>query len=729
MKFFGIVPFYLVFYSLFFFGCLGNRNDSDFSFKGIFGFPLTSVVGGSGPFKISGTVSGLTGTGLILQLNGNETVNLSLNGVFEFKSQLENQKAYLVTVVSNPVSPNQICSVTNASGLIASRDISDIRVVCSSKAYTVSGSIVGLSGSGLILLNNGADSLGVTGSSFTFSTLVASGGGYAVSVSANPSTPAQVCSVSNSSGTVTTSNITNVLVTCSTNSYTVSGTISGLSGSGFKLKNNGGDEISPSGTSFVFPSAVADGGAYSISVSNQPSSPKQLCSITSGAGVIAGANVSTPSISCVNQYSVGGTVNGLSGSVTLKNLVNSDTFTVTADGNFTMPTGLIASETFNLTVTSNPFGQFCKVAMMYGSIVSSHITDIRVHCQNGTSGPISGGNSILSDLSFLTGNMEVLPPFTNLIFTGKVGINGYSNGIGNAATFNTPGQIATDGKRIFVADTLNDRVRAIEISTRIVSDLFNFSNVKGVATDGVFVYACGENSSNIVKYDLGTGTTYDIVPPNAFGTVDGLLGSAKLNKPNHLSVDGVKIYVSDTGNHKIRMIDQRAGTVNTIAGTGVPGIGSGPAMATPLNSPKGLYLQGNSLFIASTDADAIVKLDLSLSTLSVVAGGNTGSYDSAVGTGAAFSGPTSLISDGSKLYFTDAGSGLIRTISLTSPHPTSTISGCAGKSGTSSGVHYAAPCPSSATTAASFGIPYGITSDGVNIFISDAADHIVRRME
>lgn len=645
MKFFGLVHFCLAFFFLFLSGCLGNRNDLDFSFKGIFGFPLTSVVGGAGPFRVSGTVTGLTGSGFILQLNGIETVHVSSNGVFEFKSQLENQKTYLVTVVSNPVSTNQICSVSNASGLIAARDISDIRVVCSSSSYTVSGSITGLSGSGL------------------------------------------------------------------------------------KLKNNGGDEISPTGISFAFPSALADGAAYSVSVSNQPSSPNQLCSVTYGAGTIAGANVSTPSLSCVNQYSVGGTVTGLSGSVTLKNLVNSDTFTVTADGNFTMPTGLIATEAFNITVISNPSGQFCKVAMMYGSIVSSHITDIRIHCQNGTSGLISGGNSILSDLSSLTGDMEVLSPFTNLIFAGKVGINGYSNGIGNAATFNTPGQIATDGKRIFMADTLNDKVRAIEISTRIVSDLFNFNGVKGVATDGVFVYACGENSSTIVKYDLGTGTTNVIVPANSSGFVDGLVGNARLNKPNHLSVDGVKIYVSDTGNHRIRMIDQRAGAVSTIAGTGVAGIGSGPASTTPLNSPKGLYLQGNSLFIASTDADAVVKLDLSLTTLSVLAGGTTGSYDSAIGTGAAFSGPTSLISDGSKLYFTDGGSGLIRTISLSAPHPTSTISGCAGKSGTSSGVHYAAPCPPSATTAASFGIPFGITSDGTNIFISDAADHIIRRME
>ncbi|WP_156781808.1 hypothetical protein [Leptospira tipperaryensis] len=812
MRFFRFYFLPLTLSFLFLSGCLGNREDQSFSFKGVFGFPITSVIG-SGPFSISGSISGLTGTGLTLQLNGGETLVVSASGSFKFQTLLENQRTYLVTVFTNPVAPSQTCSVTNGSGLIASRDIGNVQVVCSSSAYSVSGSVTGLSGTGLALLNNGTDLIGVSGASFTFPLSLASGGSYSVSVSTNPSSPAQVCSVSNATGTIASSNVTNVLVVCSTSSYSVSGSISGLSGSGLKLKNNGGDEISPtgstfafptsiasgaaysvsvsqqptspnqtcsvssgagtiasanitgititcsttaytiggsitglsgtglklknnsgdeisaSGSSFVFPTSIADGSTYAVSVSNQPSGPLQLCSVTSGSGTVAGANVSNPSISCVNQYSVGGTITGLSGSVTIKNLVNGDTYTASSNGSFTMPAGLAASENFNLSVTATPFSQFCKLAMMYGTIASSHITDVRVHCQTGNSGLISGGNSILSDLSFLTGNMEVQAPFTGSIFAGKVGINGSSNGYGNTASFHAPNHIATDGKTIFVADNLNNKVRAIEIATRNVSDLFTFNNVRGVATDGVYVYACGENSSTIVKYDLGTGIITTVVPANTSGFLDGPIAGAKLNQPNHLSVDGVKIYVSDTGNHRIRMIDQRVGSVTTIAGTGLAGIGNGSATATKLNSPKGLYLQGNSLFIASTDADAIVKLDLSSSTLSVLAGGNSGSYDATTGTSAAFSAPTGLISDGSKLYVTDGGSGLIRTISLTAPNPTGTISGCVGKSGTISGIHYAAPCPGSATTAASFGTPFGITSDGYNILISDDTDHIVRRME
>ncbi|MBM9501842.1 hypothetical protein JWG44_16425 [Leptospira sp. 201903071] len=811
MQFFRLSNVATVLFFIFFQGCLGDRGEQSLSFKGIFGFPITSVVG-PGPFSVSGSISGLTGTGLRLQLNGGETLDVLLSGDFKFQTLLENQKTYLVTVLANPTGPNQTCSVVNGSGLIAARDVSDVRVVCSSSSYTVSGSVTGLSGSGLTLFNNGTDLIGVSGASFIFPTSIASGGAYSVSVSTQPSSPTQVCSVSNGTGTIVSANITNVLVTCSTSSFSVGGGISGLLGTGLKLRNNGGDEIAPSGTSFVFPTSVASGAAYTVSVSaqptapaqtcsisngsgsisssnvtnvaincstnsytvggsvtgltgsglkltnnggdeitvsgstfvfptsladgstyavavsSQPTSPLQLCSVSSGSGTIGGTHVSSPSIVCINQYSVGGSVTGLSGTLTLRNSVNSDTLNINSNGTFTMPLGLAASETFHLEVTSSPAGQFCKIAMMYGTIVSSHITDVRIHCQTGTSGVISGGNSVFKDLSFLTGNMEVLTG--GIIFAGQLATNGHANGIGNASIFDDPSHITTDGKNIFVADYMNGKVRAIEISTRNVSDLFTFSKVRGVATDGVYVYACGENSSTIVKYDLGTGIQTAIVPANVSGFLDGPIAGARFNKPNHLSVDGVKVYVSDTTNHRIRRIDQRTGSVSTIAGTGLAGIGNGSATATRLNAPKGLYLQGNTLFIASTNADAIVKLDLSLSTLSVIAGGTTGSYDAPTGIGAAFSAPTGLISDGQRLYVTEGGSGLIRTIDLTSPHPTETISGCIGKIGTTSGVRYSAPpCPGSATTAASFVTPYGITSDGINIFISDDTDHIIRKME
>ena len=83
--------------------------------------------------------------------------------------------------------------------------------------YTIGGTVSGLVGSGLVLRNNGGDDLVVSASgTFKFATALASGAAYSVSVSTQPGNPAQNCVVTNGSGTVASSNIGSVLVSCAT---------------------------------------------------------------------------------------------------------------------------------------------------------------------------------------------------------------------------------------------------------------------------------------------------------------------------------------------------------------------------------------------------------------------------------------------------------------------------------------------------------------------------------
>jgi len=78
--------------------------------------------------------------------------------------------------------------------------------------YTVAGSVSGLTGSVALALNGGDDLTVPSNGPFTFSTPVASGATYNVTVATQPAT--QTCTVSNGSGTVTGANITNVQVVC-----------------------------------------------------------------------------------------------------------------------------------------------------------------------------------------------------------------------------------------------------------------------------------------------------------------------------------------------------------------------------------------------------------------------------------------------------------------------------------------------------------------------------------
>jgi 6-phosphogluconolactonase len=82
-------------------------------------------------------------------------------------------------------------------------------------SYTVGGSVTGLVGSGLVLQDNGGNNLAITSNgSFVFSTAVASGSAYAVTIKTQPTNPAQTCVLTVGTGTITDANVPNVVATC-----------------------------------------------------------------------------------------------------------------------------------------------------------------------------------------------------------------------------------------------------------------------------------------------------------------------------------------------------------------------------------------------------------------------------------------------------------------------------------------------------------------------------------
>ena len=178
-----------------------------------------SCSGGPVSYSVGGTVSGL-GAGLSVTLlnNGGNSLVVNANGSFSFSTALASGAAYAVTVGTQPT--GQTCTVANGTGNVASVNVTNVAVTCSSNTYTVGGTVSGLgSGLSVTLLNNGGNSLLVNGNgSFTFSTALASGAAYSVTVGTQPT--GQSCSVTNGTGTVASANVTNVSVTCSNNTYT-----------------------------------------------------------------------------------------------------------------------------------------------------------------------------------------------------------------------------------------------------------------------------------------------------------------------------------------------------------------------------------------------------------------------------------------------------------------------------------------------------------------------------
>ena len=86
--------------------------------------------------------------------------------------------------------------------------------------------------------------------------------------------------------------------------YTIGGSVSGLAGSGLVLQNNGGDDLSISADgNFTFNTAIDDTNDYAVTVSTAPSNLAQTCSVSNGAGTLAGANITDVSVACVDDVS------------------------------------------------------------------------------------------------------------------------------------------------------------------------------------------------------------------------------------------------------------------------------------------------------------------------------------------------------------------------------------------------------------------------------------------
>ncbi len=104
----------LVLSVLFLSGCGGDNDDSDH-------------VSPSG-YAIGGSVSGLTGEGLVLQNKGEDDLAITSNGRFTFPTRLESGSDYVISIATQPA--GQTCSLSNASGTLDNHDVTDILINC-----------------------------------------------------------------------------------------------------------------------------------------------------------------------------------------------------------------------------------------------------------------------------------------------------------------------------------------------------------------------------------------------------------------------------------------------------------------------------------------------------------------------------------------------------------------------------------------------------------------------
>jgi DNA-binding beta-propeller fold protein YncE len=245
-----------------------------------------------------------------------------------------------------------------------------------------------------------------------------------------------------------------------------------------------------------------------------------------------------------------------------------------------------------------------------------------------------------------------------------------------------PAGLATDGRAVYVANSRNNTVEAIDLTARsirnVAGKLFQegsndgtgeaarFNSPDGMAIVGQNLYLCDTNNSDIRQINVSSGTVTTIAgTANISGTEDGTGGSAHFNLPTQISTDGNMLYVADSGNNTIRSITLPDAKVKTIGGqAGTQGKADGGPDKSQFNGPRGIAVDKKAIYVADTGNDVIRKIDLSSFQASVLAGtGEEGDKDGPAAQ-AQFNNPGALCTDGKMLYVLDADNHSIRKIDL-----------------------------------------------------------------
>jgi len=151
---------------------------------------------------------------------------------------------------------------------------------------------------------------------------------------------------------------------------------------------------------------------------------------------------------------------------------------------------------------------------------------------------------------------------------GYAGSTGYANGTSSAANFNYPNAIATDSTNLFIADTLNNQIRKIVISTGVVTNLAG--------------HASGSS-----------------------GYVNATSTSAYFNAPAGIASDGTNLYVTDFYNHSIRQIVISTGVVTTLAGSGSSGYVNSTGTSAYFSYPLGIAYYSGNLYVTDQSGTRI----------------------------------------------------------------------------------------------------------------------------
>ena len=335
---------------------------------------------------------------------------------------------------------------------------------------------------------------------------------------------------------------------------------------------------------------------------------------------------------------------------------------------------------------------------------------------------------------------------TTVAGNGTEGFSGDGGPATNAALSGPQGVYIDSAGNIFIADSLNDRIREVDAATGIIHTVagngnFGFSGDGGPATSaelhspsGVF----GDSAGNIFIADSGnerirevvaaTGIIHTVAGNGNFGFSGdgGPAPDAELVTPSGVFVDiSGNIFIADTGNARIREVVAATGIIQTVAGNGTNGGGGdgGPATSAQLNGPFDVAVDGSgNVFIADSGNQRIREVVASTGTIQTVAGNGAQGFsgDGGPATSASLRNPFGLSVDGSgNIFIADRDNNRIRkVVAATGNIQTVAGNGTFGYSG-----------DGGPATSATINVPSDVYADSAgNLFVADSFNNRIRKV-
>jgi len=275
---------------------------------------------------------------------------------------------------------------------------------------------------------------------------------------------------------------------------------------------------------------------------------------------------------------------------------------------FNLPTG-IATDGTNLYIADTANHKIRQLAIATGVVTTLAGNGTQGATDGtGTSASFNSPTGIATDGTNLyvadKGNNKIRRV---AIGTGAVttlagsGALGGTDGKGPVASFNSPSGITTDGMNLYVVTTGNHRIRQVVITTAVVTTLAgsgmqgqadgrgtgaSFNSPSGITTDGANLYVADTGNNKIRRVAISTGDVTTLAGSGAPIPADGLGIGASFNSPSAITGDNSHLYVVDTQKNSIRKIEIASGKVTTLNPSGALDV-------------AGITTDGNFLFVAS----------------------------------------------------------------------------------------------------------------------------------